>query len=238
MSNSNPVLRILLVEDDEDDYLITRDLLSDASPVETRLSWRDSYDGGIEALHSLTVDVALIDLRLRPDSGLDLIRQAKDEGITTPFILLTGQGDNDLDVRAVELGAADYLTKGNIDSHTLLRSIRYAIDRAAANENLASSEAHYRLLFDNNPAPMCLVDPERGAIQSVNRAAQRLYGYSEAELRAIAGTACAGTQQTCQSFPKALSCGKEAPLNSTRPGMGRPCSLRFFRKKSLSITII
>jgi len=183
MSNSDPILRILLVEDDEDDFLITRDLLSDASPVRTRLSWRDNFEGGIEALHSLTVDVALIDLRLGPDSGLDLIRQARDEGITTPFILLTGQGDENLDVRAVELGAADYLTKGNIDSHTLLRSIRYAIDRAVATESLASSEAHYRLLFENNPAPMCLVDPETGAIQSVNRAAQSLYGYSEAELK-------------------------------------------------------
>jgi diguanylate cyclase (GGDEF)-like protein/PAS domain S-box-containing protein len=178
MSNSDPILRILLVEDDEDDFLITRDLLSDASPVETRLSWRDSFDDGIEALHSLTVDVALIDLRLGPDSGLDLIQQARNEGITTPFILLTGQGDDDLDVRAVELGAADYLTKGNIDSHTLLRSIRYAIDRAVATEVLASSEAHYRLLFENNPAPMCLVDPETGTIQSMNRAAESLYGYS------------------------------------------------------------
>lgn len=88
MSNSDPILRILLVEDDEDDFLITRDLLSDASPVQTRLSWRDSFEGGIEALHSLTVDVALIDLRLGPDSGLDLIRQARDEGITTPSFCL------------------------------------------------------------------------------------------------------------------------------------------------------
>lgn len=183
MNNTDPILYILLVEDDEDDYLITRDLLSDASPVETRLIWRDSVSDGIAALHELPVDVALIDLRLGPDSGLDLIQQAREEGITTPFILLTGQGDAELDARAVEMGAADYLTKGNIDSHVLIRSIRYAIDRAAATENLASSEAHYRLLFENNPAPMCLVDPESGVIKSINRAAQNLYGYSEEELK-------------------------------------------------------
>lgn len=182
MSNTDPILRILLVEDDEDDYLITRDLLSDASPVATQLNWRDSFDAGIQALQSLQVDVALIDLRLGPDSGLDLIQQARDRGITTPFILLTGQGDDELDTRAVELGAADYLTKGDIDSHTLIRSIRYAIDRAVATESLANSEAHYRLLYENNPAPMCLVNPESGDIQSMNRAAQNLYGYSEREL--------------------------------------------------------
>jgi diguanylate cyclase (GGDEF)-like protein/PAS domain S-box-containing protein len=182
MSNSDPTLRILLIEDDEDDYLITRDLLSEASPVATDLNWRDSFSTGLGALHTLEIDVALIDLRLGPDSGLDLMKQAREEGITTPFILLTGQGDDELDARAVELGAADYLTKGDIDSHTLIRSIRYAIDRAMANEHLASSEAHYRLLFENNPAPMCLIDPESGGIQSVNQAAQLLYGYSAEEL--------------------------------------------------------
>ena len=137
-----PMLRVLLIEDDEDDFLITRDLLSETSPVQTQLVWRDNLADGIVALHQEPVDVALVDLRLGPDSGLDLIRQATAEGITTPFILLTGQGDDELDARAVELGAADYLVKGKLDGHTLLRSIRYAIDRAAATENLALSLIH------------------------------------------------------------------------------------------------
>lgn len=177
MNSTDPILRVLLVEDDEDDFLITRDLLVDASPVTIELTWRDNLEAGIQALHELSCDVALVDLMLGPDSGLDLIQQARNEGITTPFILLTGQGQTELDTRAVELGAADYLTKGDTDSHTLLRSIRYAIDRAQANENLASSEAHYRLLFENNPAPMFLVTPSEGTIQSMNRSARELYRY-------------------------------------------------------------
>lgn len=182
MNSKAPTLRILLVEDDEDDFLITRDLLLDASPVAIELSWRDSLDSGIRALHELSIDVALVDLMLGPDSGLDLIQYARDEGITTPFILLTGQGQKELDARAVELGAADYLTKGETDSHTLLRSIRYAIDRAQANENLASSEAHYRLLFENNPAPMFLVVPNDDTIQSMNQSARELYQYPSDDL--------------------------------------------------------
>lgn len=185
MSNNDPTLRILLVEDDEDDYLITRDLLSDASPVATHLVWRDSVEGGIQALVNDPFDVALVDLRLGPDSGLALIQQAHSKGVTTPFILLTGQGDEELDVRAVELGAADYLTKGRIAGHTLIRSIRYAIDRAAANRSLAHSEAHYRLLFENNPVPMCLVDPDTDRVETMNRAARQLYGYVERELTGL-----------------------------------------------------
>lgn len=174
---TDPMLRVLLIEDDEDDYLITRDLLHDISPSGVELIWRDTMPAGLEILEQERIDVTLVDLRLGPDSGLDVIREAQDRGITSPFILLTGQGDADLDARAVELGAADYLVKGRLDSYTLIRSIRYAVDRAAANEDLASSEAHYRLLFENNPAPMYLVQPESGRIESINRAAMALYGF-------------------------------------------------------------
>lgn len=180
-----PMLRVLLIEDDEDDYIITRDLLTQASPVTTELLWRDTVAGGMAALREHSVDVALVDLRLGPDSGLDLIQQAKAEGLTTPFILLTGQGDDELDARAVELGAADYLVKNKLAGATLLRSIRYAIDRAAANENLASSEAQYRLLFENNPTPMCLAKPQTHRINAMNEAARRLYGFSAQDIAGL-----------------------------------------------------
>ncbi|HEY9118577.1 MAG TPA: EAL domain-containing protein [Marinobacter sp.] len=185
MTATEPLLRILLIEDDEDDYLITRDLLQDSSPVNTRLDWVDSAGEGIAALETGDYAIALVDLRLGPDSGIDLIREAHERSITTPFILLTGQGDEELDARAVELGAADYLVKGSIDGHTLIRSIRYAIDRAMATESLASSESHYRSLFESNPAPMCLVDPDSQALVSMNEAARTLYGYSREEIQAL-----------------------------------------------------
>ncbi|NMT62942.1 EAL domain-containing protein [Marinobacter orientalis] len=185
MTENDPLLRILLIEDDEDDYLITLDLLQDSSPVSTRLDWVDSYREGIAALETGDYAVALVDLRLGPDSGIELIQQARERNITTPFILLTGQGDDELDVRAVELGAADYLVKGTVDGHTLIRSIRYAIDRAMATESLATSESHYRLLFENNPAPMCLMEPDSQALVSMNEAARVLYGYSNEEITGL-----------------------------------------------------
>lgn len=185
MTNNDPLLRILLIEDDEDDYLITRDLLLDSSPVNTRLEWVDSTTEGLAALETGSYEIALVDLRLGPDSGIDLMREARKRSITTPFILLTGQGDEELDYRAVELGAADYLVKGMLDGHTLIRSIRYAIDRAIATEQLANSEAHYRLLFENNPAPMCLMDPNSLALISMNAAARALYGYRREEIAGL-----------------------------------------------------
>lgn len=185
MTENDPLLRILLIEDDEDDYLITRDLLQDSSPVNTLLEWVDSPGEGLTALETGDYSVALVDLRLGPDSGIDLIREARERSITTPFILLTGQGDEELDARAVELGAADYLVKSSVDGYTLLRSIRYAIDRAMATENLAISESHYRLLFESNPAPMCLVNPDSLTLVSMNEAARALYGYGDNEIEGL-----------------------------------------------------
>ncbi len=185
MTENDLLLRILLIEDDEDDYLITRDLLQDSSPVDTRLDWVDSYSEGVTALETGDYSIALVDFRLGPDSGIDLIQEARAQSISTPFILLTGQGDDELDARAVELGAADYLVKGSLDGHTLIRSIRYAIDRAMATESLATSESHYRLLFESNPAPMYLVDPDSQALVSMNEAARALYGYSNEDVQAL-----------------------------------------------------
>lgn len=179
---TEPTLRVLLIEDNEDDYIITKDLLAEVSPVATRLIWRDCLEDGLTTLHENAVDVALVGFRLGPDSGLDLIQRARAEGITTPFILLTGQGDDELDACAVELGAEDYLVKGRVEGCTLLRSIRYAIDRAAGIEKLAISEAQYRLLFENNPTPMCLAKQESSRINAMNAAARTLYGFSEKEI--------------------------------------------------------
>ena len=179
MTKADPELRVLLIEDDEDDYLITRDLLDEASPVKTILEWQPTAEQGLDALRQRHYHAALIDLRLGPDSGLEVIRQAQAYGISTPYILLTGQGDEELDIKAVELGAADYLVKGQLDGHTLIRSIRYAIDRAMATEHLVNSEAYYRQLFENNPAPMVLADPQTGQLYGMNQSARTLYQYSD-----------------------------------------------------------
>ncbi|MEX0604487.1 MAG: EAL domain-containing protein [Marinobacter sp.] len=142
-------------------------------------------NGGLAALETGLYAVALVDLRLGPDSGIDLIRAARARSITTPFILLTGQGDEDLDVHAVEFGAADYLVKGLVDGQTLVRSIRYSIDRAVAIKNLAASEARHRLLFESNSAPMCLMVSDSLVLVSMNHAARKLYGYENEDINGL-----------------------------------------------------
>ncbi|PAU65755.1 two-component system response regulator [Pseudomonas sp. PIC25] len=182
MSQSESALRLLLVEDDEDDYLITRDLLRQARQLRCELDWLDNYDEALAAILRQEHDLILIDYYLGAESGLALIDHALKAGIRTPIILLTGQGDDELDANAVKLGAADYLVKGQIDSRTLARSIRYAVGRGQITAELADSEARYRLLFEANPEPMYVFHRETLRFLAVNQAALDLYGYSREEL--------------------------------------------------------
>ncbi len=127
--NTRPI-RVLLVDDDEDDYVITRDLLSEIEGRCFELEWEATYDGAIEAIERHQHDVYLLDYRLGERNGLELLREALDNGGRAPMILLTGQGDREIDVEAMRAGAADYLVKGQIGASIMERSIRYAIERA------------------------------------------------------------------------------------------------------------
>ena len=120
-------IRVLLVEDDEDDYVLLKDLLSEVPGKKFDLDWTDGYDTGIEAIESRRHDVCLVDYRLGERSGLDLLRQALGNECMIPVIVLTGQDDQTVDLEAMQIGASDYLVKGQIDSTMLDRSIRYAI---------------------------------------------------------------------------------------------------------------
>ena len=130
----NHDIRVLLVEDDEDDYIITRDLLSGAQGAQFRLDWVRTYEAALEALEAQRHDVWLVDYRLGAYSGLDLVRQVTARDHAAPIIVLTGQGSYEVDVEAMTAGATDYLVKGEISAPLLERAIRYAIGRKRAEE--------------------------------------------------------------------------------------------------------
>lgn len=120
-------LRILVVDDDEDDFILTRDLLREADPDGYRCDWAPTYEAGRDALRRGEHDLALVDYRLGARTGLELLREVSAEALTVPVILLTGQGDRSVDIDAMRAGAVDYLTKGRVDPVLLERTVRYAI---------------------------------------------------------------------------------------------------------------
>jgi signal transduction histidine kinase len=129
-------VRVLLVEDDEDDYVVTRAMLDDAERITVDLAWADSADDARRLLAVGDYDLLLVDHRLGGSTGLEFVRQATQDGFRGPFILLTGVYDGEIDDDALDAGVSDYLVKGTIDPALLERSIRYAIQHARFTEEL------------------------------------------------------------------------------------------------------
>jgi DNA-binding NtrC family response regulator len=124
-----PPIRVLLVDDDHDDYAIMRDLFIEIEVGKFRLEWVDTYDAAIEKMLRNEHDVYLVDYLLGERNGLELLKEAIKEGCKAPIILLTGKGAREVDMAAMKAGASDYLDKSEIGAPLIERSIRYAIER-------------------------------------------------------------------------------------------------------------
>ncbi len=129
-------VRILLIDDDEDDYVMIRKLISEGFLKDCNFRWIASYDDGLEAIGSNEYDVCLLDYRLGRQDGLDLLRELSGSARRVPIIFLTGHGSYSVDLEAMKAGAADYLVKGQFDADLLERSIRYALERNRVQEDL------------------------------------------------------------------------------------------------------
>jgi diguanylate cyclase (GGDEF)-like protein/PAS domain S-box-containing protein len=149
MTMTNRRLNILLVDDDEDDYILTRMVLLEVYGDQVDVNWTSTYDAAREALLNGQYGLCLMDYQLGARTGLELLRETLAGGCRTPIILLTGNDDIDVDVRAMEAGAADYLVKGQFEGRLLERSIRYAIgfaiERQRTLEALRQSEERFAL---------------------------------------------------------------------------------------------
>jgi len=122
-------IHVLIVEDDEDDWLITKKIFSKIKESPFVIEWARSYDEAVAHIDSDSHDVYLIDYRLGEHTGTDLLQYAHPETRRQPFILMTGVSDHDLEWRSLKLAAADYLVKGSFDAILLSRTLFYALQR-------------------------------------------------------------------------------------------------------------
>jgi signal transduction histidine kinase len=127
--DNGPPIRVLLVDDDRDDYSLTREILEEIPGGRFRLDWVSTYDAALEAICRGEHEVYLIDYRLGAKTGLELMLETQARGCFGPMILLTGQGELEVDQAAMRARAADYLEKSRLDPTLLERSIRYALQK-------------------------------------------------------------------------------------------------------------
>ena len=182
-------IRILLIDDDEEDYVITRGMLDQLDQQHISLEWVATYAEGKEALEADDHDLYLLDYILDERTGLDLLRELDQETCRSPVIMLTGKGNFTVDVDAMRLGVADYLDKATVDPELLERTVRYVLDRLKSQRALQESEERHRSMFDHLPIGLFRCTPEGGFIDA-NPTLVRLLGYPDPEM--LEGTYAAG----------------------------------------------
>jgi signal transduction histidine kinase len=134
-------IKILLVEDDEDDAFLIKDLIAERE-LDPRPTIKHALNptSALDFLSHTSFDVCLFDFRLGEMDGIDLLRMVRKKSINTPIIFLTNQGDQEIAVEAMKSGATDYRTKGSLTSESLFQSIRFAIQLKKEEERRQQAE--------------------------------------------------------------------------------------------------
>ncbi len=185
---NSKIWKILLVEDDEDDYILTQDMLLEAKGSQFELNWEPTYDGALETLRDKHPDVILVDYNLDTRNGLDFVQEALDMGCKAPLIVLTGHGSYEVDIKAMQVGAVDYLVKGQINPSLLERTIRYAIERKQAEDALQRAREELEIRVQERTSELARANIDlRGEIAERKRA-EKAVRESEAKFRQLAET--------------------------------------------------
>lgn len=150
MHGNNDVLRILVVEDDEDDFLLINDYLKKLPSWQCEVKWIYRYEDAVKELCKNSYTLCFSDYRLGARNGIDLIRDIQAGNCQTPVILLTGRGNYEIDIEATKAGAFDYLIKADLDLDKLERTIRYTLERINNLQKLRDSERKYRNIFEKS----------------------------------------------------------------------------------------
>lgn len=130
MNVANDPIRLLVVEDEPAMVRLIRAYLDEAEGLRIELEQADKLSAGLRLLSNQSFDAILLDLSLPDSRGLETLRSVYEHSPDVPIIVMTGLNVDELATEALQAGAKDYLDKYELDTHTLVRSIRFATGRA------------------------------------------------------------------------------------------------------------
>ncbi|MDB5196192.1 MAG: rane protein [Flaviaesturariibacter sp.] len=174
--------RILIIDDDEDDYFITSEYLRQIEGHNLSIHWCYKFAEAVDHARSRAFDIYFVDYRLGAKTGLDFLKEAIRFGCEEPIVLLTGKGNKEIDIEAMQVGATDYLVKTDLNADKLERCIRYSLERTSYLKALRANEKKYRSIFELSKDAVFIADHNL-YFADANAATSELLGYEIEQLK-------------------------------------------------------
>ena len=171
----NKTIRVLVVEDREEDYFFLTKVFGQVRSANYVLEWAATYAEGLAALRRGGHDVGLFDYDLGQGTGIGLLGEARELGRTMPILLLTGHEAPEIDEAALQAGAVEFLAKGELNPVQLERAIRYALHQAAMLTKLQLSQQQLDLFMRSVPCAVA-IRGEDGRVLFQNEIHGRFFG--------------------------------------------------------------
>lgn len=181
VSSASHSVRILIIDDDEDDFILTSGFINSIADRTFDIQWCYNFKTALDHLASKQFHLYFVDYRLGAKTGIDLLAEAMKMNCEEPIILLTGKGNSAIDKQAMQMGAVDYLIKSELTAEKLERCIRYALERAASTKALRANERKYRNIFEKSKEAVFTTDQSL-VFRDVNEAMVNLVGTDKSQL--------------------------------------------------------
>jgi signal transduction histidine kinase/DNA-binding response OmpR family regulator len=171
------------VEDNPGDARLIQEMIRGVP--EFQFSHVETLSAALESVQTVRYGLILLDLTLPDSNGFETLQRVIEVASDAPIVVLTGYDDEHQGIEAVQAGAQDYLVKGNTDSRTLQRAIRYAHERYQIELALRQREEEYRSLiedvFATSAVAVLILDREFKVVW-LNEATEIYFGISKGEV--------------------------------------------------------
>jgi two-component system cell cycle sensor histidine kinase/response regulator CckA len=211
-----PITTLLVIEDNPGDARLLREMFEEGVSRESTMVQVDSMADAELHLASNAVDVILLDLGLPDSQGLDAVQRAHAAAPTVPLVIVTGLDDETIATQALQIGAQDYLLKGQIDSRSLSRALRYAMERHALDTAVFTEKERAQVTLNSIADAVVSTDPS-GCVTYLNLVASELTGwtFSDAAGQPVSAVLSLHDETTRQSVafgPRGTERGQEIRL--------------------------